>query len=156
MTDQADSADTRRQQALDVHARHLQLLLAKDMDGWADLFAEDATFELPFAPRNYPERLEGQAAIRDYIKDYPKHIDLQDFPEVTVHPTVDPDVIVVEMRCEGRVVATGRPYRIRYISVVTVKDGKIARYRDYWNPLAVIEAVGGEQALRDAFVREED
>lgn len=154
--DQVDFGDARRQLALELHRSHLRLLLEKDMEGWIELFAEDATFELPFAPRNYPQRLEGKAAIWGYIRDYPKHIDLHNFPEVIVHPTIDPDVIVAEMRAEGRVVATGKPYRIGYISVVTVKDGKIACYRDYWNPLAVIEALGGEQALHEAFVHEED
>lgn len=149
-----DATDARRQQALDAYQRCLELLLAKDMDGWVDLFAEGAIFELPFAPRGYPERLEGKDAIRDYIADYPKHIDLHDFSDVTVHATLDPDVVVVEMCSEGRVVATNRPYRMRYISVITVESGKIVRYRDYWNPLAVTEAMGGEQALRAAFVHE--
>lgn len=151
MTDGTDTPDTRRRQALELHESHLRLLLEKDMDGWVDQFADDATFELPFAPRNYPDRLEGKEAIRDYIKDYPKHIDLHSFPEVTVHQTLDPDVMVVEMRVEGRVVATDEPYRMRYVSIVTTSGGKITRYRDYWNPLTLLETMGGEQAVLDAF-----
>lgn len=36
---------------------------------------------------------------------------------------------------------------MRYISVITVRDGEIADYRDYWNPLAVAAALGGAEEL---------
>jgi ketosteroid isomerase-like protein len=138
-------------EAVELHRRQLRRLLEKDMDAWVEAFAEDAVFELPFAPPGYPQRLEGKELIREYVKDYPAHIDLQDFPEVVEHPTLDPGVLIVEARTEGRVVATGAPYRVRYVWVVTVKDGKIVHQRDYWDPLAVLDALGGEQALQDAF-----
>jgi ketosteroid isomerase-like protein len=38
-------------------------------------------------------------------------------------------------------VKTGKIYANRYISVVTVKDRKIVGWRDYWNQLAVIDAI---------------
>jgi ketosteroid isomerase-like protein len=63
-------------------------------------------------------------------------------PEVTVHHTRRPDTIVVEFTAEGRSVRTGEPYRLRYTTVVTTRNGLITHYRDYWNPLAVAEAVG--------------
>jgi ketosteroid isomerase-like protein len=152
MTDTTPSNGGGKVTARDIFDRHLRLLLDKDMEGWTELFAEDARFELPFSPAGYPKSLEGKAAIRDYIKDYPDHIDLHDFVDVAVHLTDNPDVLIAEMRAEGRVVATGEPYRMRYISVITLKDGKIANFRDYWNPLTAIEALGDEHALRDAFV----
>ncbi|MFE7120830.1 nuclear transport factor 2 family protein, partial [Streptomyces sp. NPDC057654] len=58
----------------------------------------------------------------------------------------DPEVIIVEMRAEGRVVATGRPYEMTYVVVATVKNGLITRYRDYWNPLAATEIAGDRDA----------
>ncbi len=151
VSDQDDSAARLREQTLELHRSHLRHLLGKDMKSWVDAFAEDAVFELPYAPSNYPQQLEGKAAIWEYVKDYPKRIDLQGFTEVVEHPTIDPAVLVVEAQVEGRVVATGRPYRVRYVWVITVKDGKIVRQRDYWNPLAVLEALGGEQNMRDTF-----
>jgi ketosteroid isomerase-like protein len=145
------TADERRRTALEVQERHLALMLDKDMTGWVDLWADDGIFEFPFAPPGFPTRLEGKEAIREYIKDYPKHIDLAAFHDVQVHPTLDPDVLVVEMRAEGRIVATGKPYDMSYIAVITVRDGKLAGYRDYWNPLKALEALGGAEALTAAF-----
>jgi uncharacterized protein len=151
MTDRSLEPDVRRARALEVQERHLALMLEKDMPGWIDLWAEDGVFEFPFAPPGFPRRLEGKAAVRDYIKDYPDHIDLAVFHDVQVHPTVNPDVLIVEMSAEGRMVATGKPYAMSYIYVLTVRDGKIVGYRDYWNPLVALEALGGAESLTAAF-----
>ncbi|KAA0085956.1 nuclear transport factor 2 family protein [Mycolicibacterium sp. P9-64] len=136
---------------LQLHQDQLRHLLNKDMSAWVDTFAEDAVFELPFAPGGYPQRLVGKAAIREYVKDYAKHIDLYHFHDVVVHAGHDPNTLVVEAVVEGRVLATGGPYRVRYVWVYTEENGKIVRQRDYWNPRAVGEALGGEAAMRDTF-----
>lgn len=138
-------------QTLQPYREQIRHLLDKNMRGWADTFAEDAVLELPYAPANYPRQLEGRAAIFEYVKDFPKHIDLRDISEVAVHQALDPKVLVVETLGEGVVVATGKPYRVRYVWVITVEGGKIVRQRDYWNPLAVLDALGGAEAMRDTF-----
>ncbi|WP_086663524.1 nuclear transport factor 2 family protein [Lentzea kentuckyensis] len=124
---------------MDLIPRALQLLLDKDMTGFAGLWAEDGVMEFPFAPPGYPARLEGRAAIEDYLRDYPKMLDIQGFPTQVVHQSTNPDVAVVEFDAEGVVVATGKPYRFSYIAVIIVRDGEIVSYRDYWNPLYVQE-----------------
>lgn len=115
----------------------LRLLLDKDVNGWTDLWAEDGVLEFPFAPKDWPQRLEGRAAVTAYMRDYPEHIDLHGFPHVEIHQTLAPETIVVEMRGVGRLVKTGSPFDMTYIAIVTVQDGLITHYRDYWNPLAL-------------------
>jgi hypothetical protein len=39
-------------------------------------------------------------------------------------------------------VLTGRPYNNRFASIVTVKDRKVTRWRDYHDPIAVFDASG--------------
>ncbi|WP_030899713.1 nuclear transport factor 2 family protein [Streptomyces sp. NRRL F-5126] len=124
----------------DIYRHGLRLLLAKDMDGWAGLWAEDGTMEFPFAPPGRPRLLEGREAVAAYMSGYPDHIDLHDFTDVRIHETTDPATIVVEMRGVGRLVRTGGPFDMRYIAVVAFADGRITSYRDYWNPLAVQES----------------
>ncbi|MFF3859575.1 nuclear transport factor 2 family protein [Streptomyces sp. NPDC002209] len=125
--------------AADLYRRSLRLLLDKDIASWVGLWAEHGVMEFPFAPPGWPGRLEGREAIAAYMRDYPDHIDLHDFPELRIHETTGPGTIVVEMRGVGRVVATGSPFAMTYIAVVTVQDGQFTSYRDYWNPLAVQE-----------------
>ncbi|MET9862458.1 nuclear transport factor 2 family protein [Streptomyces smyrnaeus] len=120
--------------------RHgLRLLLDKNIPAWVDLWDDDGVLEFPFAPDGWPTRLEGKAAIADYMRDYPDHIDLHDFPQVEIHRTTAARTIVVEMRGVGRLVATDSPFEMTYIAVVTVDDGRFTRYRDYWNPLSVAQ-----------------
>jgi ketosteroid isomerase-like protein len=122
---------------VDLYRHSLRLLLDKNIPAWVDLWAEDGLMEFPFAPGGWPQRLEGREAIADYMRHYPDHIDLHDFPDLRIHQTTDPQTIVVEMRGVGRLVETGAPFDMTYIAVVTVRDGRITSYRDYWNPLAV-------------------
>jgi uncharacterized protein len=128
----------------------LDLLLAKDMDAVADLWAEHGTAEFPFAAGSSPERLDGREAVRGYLAGYPDLLDVRAYPAITVHHTRQPDTVVVEFTADGRTVSTGEPYRLRYITVVTTRNGLITHYRDYWNPLAVAEAAGAspERAAR--------
>ncbi|MDC7341012.1 nuclear transport factor 2 family protein [Streptomyces lydicus] len=121
----------------DLYRHSLRLLLDKDIPAWVDMWDEHGVMEFPFAPPGWPQRLEGRAAIAAYMRDYPDHIDLHDFPDVRIHRTTDPGTIVVEMRGVGRMVETGGPFDMTYIAVVAVQDGRFTSYRDYWNPLAV-------------------
>ncbi|MER6784358.1 nuclear transport factor 2 family protein [Streptomyces sp. NPDC000658] len=123
----------------DLYRHSLRLLLDKDIPAWVALWAEDGLMEFPFAPDGWPRRLEGKEAITAYMRHYPGHIDLHDFPDLRIHQTTDPQTIVVEMRGVGRLVASDAPFDMTYIAVVTVRDGHITSYRDYWNPLAVQE-----------------
>jgi uncharacterized protein len=123
----------------DLYRHSLRLLLDKNIPGWVGLWAENGVIEFPFAPRGWPERLEGKEAIAAYMRHYPDHIDLKDFPDLRIHGTTDPETIVVEMRGVGRLVETDSPFDMTYIAVVTIQDGHFTSYRDYWNPLAVLE-----------------
>ncbi|MFF3066919.1 nuclear transport factor 2 family protein [Kitasatospora sp. NPDC057936] len=121
----------------ELYRHGLRLLLDKDIDAWVGLWAEDGVMEFPFAPPGWPRRLEGKEAVADYMRGYPDHIDLRGFPDLRIHETADPETIVVEMRAVGRVVQGGGPFEMTYIAIVTVRDGRLAVYRDYWNPLAL-------------------
>ncbi|MFF4102782.1 nuclear transport factor 2 family protein [Streptomyces sp. NPDC001903] len=121
----------------ELYRHGLHLLVEKDIPGWVELWDEDGVLEFPFAPEGWPARLEGRDAVGAYMRHYPDHVDVHDFPDVKIHQTTAPETIVVEMRGVGRLVQTDTPYDTTYIAVVTVKDGLITSYRDYWNPLAV-------------------
>jgi ketosteroid isomerase-like protein len=123
----------------DLYRHSLRLLLEGNIPGWVGLWAQNGVMEFPFAPPGWPGRLDGAAAIAAYMRHYPDHVELHDFPDLRIHQTADPETIVAEMRGVGRLVQTDRPLDLTYIAVVTVQDGHFASYRDYWNPLAVLE-----------------
>lgn len=123
--------------------RGLDLLLAKDMPGFIGLYADDAVMEFPFAPPGAPTRLEGRAQVHDYLIDYPRHVDIHEIGEVNVMQTDDPEVIVAEFAARGVMVETEKPYLAKYIAVLTIRDGQIQRYRDYWNPMLMTGQTDG-------------
>ncbi|WP_303247033.1 nuclear transport factor 2 family protein [Amycolatopsis sp. Hca4] len=129
----------------------LDLLLEHDMAGFAGLWAEDGVLEFPFAGPGYPKRVEGRDAIREYLRDYPNLLDIREITAKTVHETADPAVVVVELTVAGIVVASQKPYELSYVAVITVEDGEIRTYRDYWSPLAAAEILGGVDELTAAF-----
>ncbi|MEU5838899.1 nuclear transport factor 2 family protein [Streptomyces diacarni] len=132
----------------DLFRHGLRLLLEKNIPAWVGLWDDDGVFEFPFAPEGWPERLEGKAAVADYMRHYPDHIDLHAFPRVHIHETGEPDTVVVEMRGVGRLVSSGAPFDMTYIAVVTAVDGRITHYRDYWNPLALPRDGGADFTRR--------
>ncbi len=134
--------------------RGLQSLVDKDVTGWVSMWAEDGVMEFPYAPPGYPQRLDGKAAIADYMRDYPATIEIASFTVEAFHQTVNPDVVIVEFSVDGRAVKTGRSYTMRYVGVITLRDGKVVSYRDYWNPLVAAAALGGADALVAAFAGE--
>ena len=129
----------------------IDLLLKHDMAGFAGLWAEDGVLEFPFAGPGYPKRVEGRDAITEYLRDYPNLLDIREVVAKTVHETTDPAVVVAEFTVGRVVVATGKPYELSYIAVITVEDGEIRHYRDYWSPLAAAEILGGVDELTAAF-----
>ena len=130
----------------DVFRSAVDLLLAKDMEGFIALFTEDGVMEFPFAPPDRPHEVVGTSALRGYLIDYPSRLDIREIKDLRLHGTTDPGVVVAELTATGFVTATGQPYELRYVAVVTFRDGRIARYRDYWNPLAVQELLAGPVA----------
>ncbi len=127
--------------AQEAMTKFTELILQEDIPQWIELFHEDAVFEYPFAPPGFPQEVRGKAAMFEQFKDFPKVFHFDEFTDMQRHQTLDPDVLIVEFLGRGEVLTTGKAYHQRYISVVQMKDGKIFHYRDYWNPLVVLEAM---------------
>ncbi len=127
--------------AQDAMTKFADLILQEDIPQWIELFHEDAVFEYPFAPPGFPQAFRGKVVLFEQFKDFPKMFHFDEFTDVQMHQTLDSEVLIVEFSGRGKVLTTGKPYNQRYISVVQMRDGKILHYRDYWNPLIVLEAM---------------
>jgi ketosteroid isomerase-like protein len=121
-------------------------------DSLLDMFAEDVIFEFPYAPEGLPQRLDGVAALEAHLQKLGPLIDFGPMVLGPVHAAGD--TIIFEFSCNGQGVRTGAPYDQEYISVVTLRDGRIERYRDYWNPTVVLTALGGQDVAAAAYAEE--
>ncbi len=120
-------------------ARAVPLLVSRKLDAFADLFAESAIFELPFAPPGAPRRIEGREAIRAYLTGGPVPLAFTGIKPLAHYQTDEPGTLIAEYDAYGHVEGTGRSFTTRYLWIVTVRDGAIVRWRDYWNPLEILE-----------------
>jgi uncharacterized protein len=126
--------------AVDVFSKLAQAGVGTgDIGALVDLCADDVVFEFPFAPPGRPTRVEGKPALGDYLNAVSGRVRIESVRNLEMHETVKPDVAIIEMTMTGTVTATGAPYEQSYVVVLTVRDGLIVRYRDYWNPLRVAE-----------------
>lgn len=116
--------------------------LAPTADSFVEMMAEDGVMEFPYLTANDPVRLNGREAVRRHLASLSGLIEIDSFHDLVVHTSQTPGVFILQVKCVGRGVTTGISYNQRYISVITVADGYIVNYLDYWNPLVLAEALG--------------
>jgi uncharacterized protein len=128
-----DTAPTPRE----VLERAFGRMLAIDMTGFADMWAEDGVLDCPFNPPGVPRRFEGREQIRQFLimGQQNSRLRLEAIENVVVHETTDPEVIIAELDGLGTVKTNGKPYRTKYCEVLRVRDGQIVLYRHYQEQL---------------------
>ena len=133
-------------------AEQVRRMVAGEGVEFADLFAEDGVLAYPFAPPGRPAELHGRDAIRSFFADRAAHRDLlvMDGVEALIRETDDPEVVVTEITHHGWSKAANAPYRHLALGVIRVRDGRIVRYDDYMDPIALARMLGRTEELAAA------
>jgi ketosteroid isomerase-like protein len=113
-----------------------------DVEAALELVADDFVLELPFRGDGGPRRLEGDAARR-FVRAMPKLFATLPFRDVVVHGALPTGPVVAEYASDGTT-HSGRPYRNAYIALFWVSDGRIATWREYFDPTVVAAAFSPE------------
>lgn len=124
-------------------ARFLAAVVSPTPGDMADCYADRVIIEMPFAAGLTPERLENTreeirqrfaagAAARRYTA----------VRDIHVHDTANPDVLVIEYTLDGTRIADGGRFTMRFVMVLTFRDGLIVHARDYTDPIAGARALG--------------
>jgi len=137
-------------QALDPFFRIIEKGLDGLVDGghFFDLFADDAVTEYVVTIPGYPKRIEGRDNLAELYRGEKYTMMLDRCGDLAVYHDRESSVAVLEYTVHGRAVATGRAYTNRFISVVTIRDRKVTHWRDYMDPLAVLDALGTDDHPR--------
>jgi uncharacterized protein len=126
-----------------VVRRFLDALFRLDGEAMIAMMSEDIVYEFPFAPDGQPRLIEGRAHVAPLVRAFTdggfRSLKLI---RLDVRAEADPGRVVVEMASEGVVAANGRDYLQEYVSLITVRNGKITRKVEYYNPLPMIAAFG--------------
>lgn len=118
-------------------ATALESLRAGDIDGFVQMYDDDAVHEFPFAPEGRPERLEGKSAIAEYMKNLPAVVQ---FDSIDARVREAGDELIVEASAHGRRPGSGAPFHMQYVWFITHQNGRVSRFRDYMNPLRLRSA----------------
>ena len=137
--------------AREVFRRFLELTEQSAYDQLADLYAEDAVIEIPFAPPGVPARSQGREVFRARFGAVRDLWTTDRADPVIVHETGDPETIVAEFTLHHRLVASGTTFAASFVMIMTVRDGLIVHSRDYGNPLSGAKALGRLDQLVAAY-----
>jgi ketosteroid isomerase-like protein len=113
-----------------------------DGEDYFDLLADDVIFEYVISVPGYPRRVQGRQSIVDLYRGYDQYMKVDSADNLRVYRDPEASVVVLEYEVHGESVQTGRPYNNRFVSIVTVKDRRVAHWRDYLDPIAIFEATG--------------
>lgn len=129
--------------ALDPFLRAMERGLDGLVDGshFFDFLADDVVFEFVVTVPDYPKRVEGRAALVELYRGYGDGFRLDFCGDLVTYHDRESSVAVLEYAAHGTALATQRAYDNNYISVVTIKDRAVTHWRDYLNPLAVLDAL---------------
>ncbi|MFB9238780.1 nuclear transport factor 2 family protein [Plantactinospora siamensis] len=111
-----------------------------DVETVVALMAPDGCIEWPYRPPGVPGRLQGRAEIHRHLSQAGNFVRFTEYRDLVLHETADPEVVIVEYDALGTLVATGAPFRQTVIAVFRVREGQVRSYRDYINPLPLMEA----------------
>lgn len=121
--------------------KHLALFVSQiPAEKAIDVYHEDVTIEFPYAPEGHTRRLEGRDALLAFFSRIPTFA--RDFRvgEPTIY-TIDGG-LVAEYTGASTFIDSGLPYAQDYVLFMTVRDGKIAAMREYYDGQRVLKALG--------------
>ncbi|MFF1904440.1 nuclear transport factor 2 family protein [Kitasatospora sp. NPDC058218] len=120
--------------------------ITRNADALAENFTADGVLEMPLLPAGatFPRRLVGREEIRGAMAEYyaqqPKDARPPNFEKTgyVLHATADPDVFIAEIDTvfdgEEDGDGVGEDVVVSLVQIFRIRDGKIARLRDYFAP----------------------
>lgn len=113
-------------------------------DHFFDTIAKDALFEFLYEFPGWPRIIRGRANLMDAYSGYGDNIKLRSADQLVAHVSGDNKVVILEYEVHGKALATGKAYDNRFVSIITLKNRKIVRWRDYMDSLAAWTALSGD------------
>lgn len=123
--------------------RFYELLDAKDVDGWGQLWHPDGEIIVPYPPDGFPSLISGQATIVEGFHGLIGVYTSFESELTAVFPGADPAVTTVEYRVRAQL-ARGGEYTNDNVAIFEFEDDLVRRYHDYFDPRrfqVVVEAL---------------
>jgi ketosteroid isomerase-like protein len=112
-----------------------------DLDGFLEYFADNIDHRAVEGAPDDHGPIHGKVAMRAYVQDW-----IDTFDQFTIEPMelidAGEDQVVAVLRISGRAKLSGVETDLTFAALFTVRDGKIARGREYWTRDEALEAAG--------------
>ena len=108
--------------------------LAPGITDFVDLFQDDATIDVPFDGDGEAKPMQGRAALEQMTASLLGILRFDDVPILNLHDTNQAGTIVCEYEALLHRSDLGGCFRRRYISVITIREGRIAHLRENGGP----------------------
>lgn len=126
-----------------VACRYLTAINDYDFDAFREILADSIVLEWPYAQPGVPGRVEGKVAAMSFLMDVPLTIECENLHGIRIDTRhSDPAEVITEFNSDMKMVAPVS-YKNHYIGLFTVRDGKVQRFAQYYDPLRYIFAFGG-------------
>jgi ketosteroid isomerase-like protein len=117
-----------------------------DGDHFFDTIAENALFEFLYDFPGWPREIRGRANLMDAYSGYGDNIKLRNADHLVAHQCQGNRIVILEYEVHGKILATGGPYDNRFVTIISIEQRKIVRWRDYMDSLAAWKALSGDQS----------
>ncbi len=136
-----ETLNSNTERARRVFEAHLTVLKnPQSTSNYGEFLTEDAVYEFPFAPGEFPTRIEGKEAVVKYMTGLPQIAENWQFRDVTFFATTNPDVAFVEFVVSAEAPATGRKYEQPVIARLEMRGVKMSKYREFLHSQAIVDA----------------
>jgi len=112
-----------------------------EADAWSEYWTDDLDHRAAEGAPDDPGPIHGKEAMRAYVQDW-----LDTFEDFRAEPVevIDggDDTVVAVLKASGRAKLSGVETELTYAVVYTIRDGKIARGREYMGRDEALEAAG--------------
>ena len=144
----------------EIVSKFLEAEAKQDVQGMADVLAENIVFEMPFALPGLPDRVEGKGTVVEFLEQFLGRergiFTGWDLHNIRIYPGGDPDLLFAELDGRGVVAQSGYQYRQKYIILFRVSGGRISHWREYLNPILLREAIASAQTGQVSVVKQNE
>ena len=112
-----------------------------DLNAWWEYWAEDIDYRAVEGAPDDHGPIQGKEAMREYVQDWLDTFDDFRFEPVEI-TDAGKDKVIAVIRISGRAKLSGVETDLTFAIHYTIRDGKIARGREYWTRDEALEAAG--------------
>src|SRR3954447_9646708 len=135
-----DTGPAMSQENVDIVAGTIAAFNRGDLDAGSDYWSDDLDYRAAQGAPDDPRPIHGKEAMRAYVEDW---LDtFEDFRGEVIELIDAGDDVIVVMRIGGRAKLSGVETDLTFAAIYTIRDGKIARGREYWTREEALEAAG--------------